>query len=60
VFTISVRTIAALSWISVLLFQETGVSVENYRPSTSHWQTLSCKLQPWAGLRKRNDEYHCN
>ena len=26
---------------SVLLMEETGLSRENYRPTVSHWQTLS-------------------
>jgi len=30
-----------ISVISVLLEEETGVSVENHRPAASHWQTLS-------------------
>ena len=32
---------ATFNNISVLLVQETGVSVENHRPVASHWQTLS-------------------
>ena len=30
-----------ISWLSVLLLEETGVPGENHRPVTSHWQTLS-------------------
>jgi len=35
------NNISAISWRSVLLVEETGVTGENHRPSTSHWQTLS-------------------
>jgi hypothetical protein len=30
-----------ISWRSVLLVEETGVTGENHRPVASHWQTLS-------------------
>jgi hypothetical protein len=30
-----------MSWLSVLLVEETGVLVENHWPVASHWQTLS-------------------
>ena len=29
-----------ISWCSILLGEETGVSRENHKPATSHWQTL--------------------
>ena len=35
------NNISVISWWSVLLVEETGVPGENYRPVTSHWQTLS-------------------
>ena len=35
------RNISAVSWLSVLLVEETGVPRENHRPVASHWQTLS-------------------
>ena len=33
--------ISVMSWLSVLLVEETGVLVENHWPVASHWQTLS-------------------
>ena len=33
--------LSAVSWQSVLRVEETGGPGENYRPVTSHWQTLS-------------------
>jgi hypothetical protein len=30
-----------LSWLSILLVEETGVPGKNHRPAVSHWQTLS-------------------
>jgi hypothetical protein len=41
VFSSTFNNISAISWRSVLLVEETGVSGENHRPVTSHWQTLS-------------------
>jgi len=35
------NNISVISWQSVLLVEETGLSGENHRPATSHWQTLS-------------------
>ena len=40
VFNVIFNNISAMSWWSVLLVEETGVSRENHRPVTSHWQTL--------------------
>ena len=41
VFNATFNNITVLSWRSVLLVEETGVTAENHRPVTSHWQTLS-------------------
>ena len=41
VFNATFNNISAISWRSVLLVEETGVSGENHWPITSHWQTLS-------------------
>jgi hypothetical protein len=42
IFKVMVMTFnATFNNISVLLVQETGVSIENHRPVASHWQTLS-------------------
>jgi len=35
------NNISLISWRSVLLVEETGVSGENHRPVASHGQTLS-------------------
>jgi hypothetical protein len=40
-FNATFNNISVISWRSVLLVEETGVPGENYRPVTSHWQTLS-------------------
>jgi hypothetical protein len=41
VFNAPFNNISVMSWRSVLLMGETGVPGENYRPATSHQQTLS-------------------
>ena len=41
VFNATFNNISVISWQSVLLVEETGVSGENHQPATSHWQTLS-------------------
>jgi len=33
---LSANNISVISWLSVLLVEETGVPVENHRPVTSH------------------------
>ena len=47
-------TIFQLSWLSVLLVEETGVPRENHRPIASHWQTIHIMLHRvhpvWAGF----------
>ena len=40
-FNATFNNISVISWRSVLLVEETGVSGENHRPVASHWQTLS-------------------
>jgi hypothetical protein len=35
------NNISAISWHSVFLEEETGVTIENHGPVASHWQTLS-------------------
>ena len=35
------NNISVISWWSVLLVEEIGVSGENHRPAASHWRTLS-------------------
>ena len=41
VFNATFNNISVISWRSVLLVEETGVLGKNYRPTVSHWQTLS-------------------
>ena len=41
VFNDTFNNITVISWRSILLLEETGVSGENHRPVASHWQTLS-------------------
>jgi hypothetical protein len=41
VFNATFNNISAISWLSVLLVEETGVPGENHRPATSHEQSLS-------------------
>jgi hypothetical protein len=38
------NNISVISWRSVLLVEEAGVSRVNHWPATSHWQTLSHKV----------------
>ena len=35
------NNVSVISWRSVLLVEEAGVPLENHRPATSRWQTLS-------------------
>jgi len=48
VFNATFNNISGISWLSVLLVEETGVTGENHRPATSHWQTLSHNVVPYA------------
>ena len=41
VFISTFNNISAISWLSVLLVEETGVPWENHWSVASHWQTLS-------------------
>jgi hypothetical protein len=54
VFNATVYTISVISWQSVVLVEETGVSGENHRPAASHWQTDHIMLYQlhlaWAGF----------
>ena len=50
----TLNNISVISWRSVLLVEEAKVSLENHRPWTGNWPTLSCvmgvKLNPWHYL----------
>jgi hypothetical protein len=41
VFNATFNNISVISWLSVVLVEETGVPGENHRPVASHLQTLS-------------------
>jgi hypothetical protein len=41
VFNATFNNITFISWLSVLLVEETGVLAEKHRPAESHRQTLS-------------------
>ena len=41
VFNATFNNISVISWLSVLLVEETGGPRENHRPVASHLQTLS-------------------
>ena len=64
VFNATFNNISVISWLSVLLVEETGVPGENQRPATSHWQTLSHNVisstPRMSGTRTHNvsDERH--
>ena len=36
-FNVTFNNISAITWLLVLLMEETGVPGENYRPATCHW-----------------------
>ena len=56
---------SVISWRSVLLLEETGVSGENNRPAANHWQNLSREVVSsaprnewdWTGICKSNYKY---
>ena len=58
VFNTIFLNISVISWRSVLLVEETGVSGENHRPDASHWQTLSHNVESSTkcliGIRTHN------
>ena len=58
------NNISVISWLSVLLVEETGVPGENHRSVASHWQTLSHNVvlstSHLSGVRTHNDSLHLN
>ena len=50
------NTISVISWRSVLLVEETGVSGENRQPDAGHWQTLSHYVVSNTPLHEQNSE----
>jgi len=61
VFNATFNNISVISWRSVLLVEETGVSGENYRHVAIHWQTLSYNVVSstphLGGIRTHNEKY---
>ena len=41
VFNATFNNMSVISWLSVLLVEETGGPRKNHRPVVSHWQTLA-------------------
>jgi len=65
VFNATFNNISVISWRSILLVEETGISRENYQSVASHWQTLSHNVvsstpRP-SGIRTHNfsGDRHC-
>jgi hypothetical protein len=57
VFNATFNNISVISWLSVLLVEETGIHEENHRSVASHWQYLSSYIEytsPWAGFELTN------
>ena len=44
VFNATFNNVSAISWWSVLLVEETGISGENNQPTASHWQIYDIML----------------
>ena len=41
VYNATLNNTSVISWLSVLLIEETGVPGENHRPAVNHWQISS-------------------
>jgi len=52
VFNATFNNITVISWLWVLLVEETGVPGENHRPVASHWQTLSLSKEKWITCQR--------
>ena len=66
VFNATFNNISVISWWSVLLVKETGVSGENHWPVTSHWQTFIDHIMLYrvhltmSGVRTHNMNSSCH
>ena len=58
-FNVSFYSISVISWRSVLLVGEIGVPGENYRPVTSHWQTLLHNVVSSTPRHERDSNSQC-
>ena len=54
VFNATFNNISVISWLSVLLVEETGGPEENHWPVASHWQILSQNVVHLALVKIRN------
>ena len=58
VFNITFNNLSVISWLSVLLMEETRLPGENNRPAASHWQALSHNVvsstSRLTGIRSHN------
>ena len=59
VFNVTFYNISVISWRSVLLVGEIRVPGENYRPVTSHWQTLSHNVVSSTPRHERDSNSQC-
>jgi hypothetical protein len=57
VFNATFNNTSVISWWSVLLVEETGVSGENHWPVASHWQTLLHNLSRDSLSYKTGDHF---
>ena len=55
----SFNNISVISWLSVLLVEETGVPRENHRPAANHGQSLSHKLVLRTPCHQRDSNSQC-
>ena len=56
VFNATFNNMTVISWLSILLVEETGVAGENHRPVASNWQTL---LHNVVSSTPRNERANC-
>jgi len=58
VFNATFNNISVISWLSVLLVEETGVPGENHKPAACHFQTLLYNIvsstRHMSGIRTHN------
>jgi hypothetical protein len=53
-FSVTFNNISVISWLSVVLVEETRVTGENHQPVASHQQTLSHKVVLSTPPHERN------